>query len=255
MEQRILGISGAKQSGKTTSSNFIHGYLLRFYDIVEKFVMDDEGNLLVNTLAFNEKGEEIEGMGVMDVERQDDDFCDFAAGNIWPCVRSFSFADPLKSIAIQLFGLTRNQCFGTDEDKNSATDISWENMPGKPSSKKMMTAREFLQSFGTDVCRKIKPDVWTSSCIARIKMSQTELAIVPDCRFPNEVEAIKEAGGKVIRLTRSPHEDSHLSENALTDDYQGFDCVIDNKKLDMHESNMALLNTLKGWEWLQVKAG
>jgi len=86
-------------------------------------------------------------------------------------------------------------------------------------------------------------------------MSQTELAIVPDCRFPNEVEAIKEAGGKVIRLTRSPHEDSHLSENALTDDYQGFDCVIDNKKLDMHESNMALLNTLKSWEWLQVKAG
>tara|TARA_B100000749_G_C18440388_1_gene471918 strand:+ start:101 stop:457 length:357 start_codon:yes stop_codon:yes gene_type:complete len=118
-----------------------------------------------------------------------------------------------------------------------------------------MTAREFLQFFGTDICRKIKPNVWTSSCISRIKMSQTEFAIVPDCRFPNEVEAIKEAGGKVIRLTRSPYSDPHTSENALTNDYEGFDCVIDNKNLDMHESNIAMLNTLKNWEWLQVKAG
>ncbi len=38
MEQKILGISGAKQSGKTTSSNFLHGYQLRFYDVVEKFI-------------------------------------------------------------------------------------------------------------------------------------------------------------------------------------------------------------------------
>jgi len=260
MEQKILGISGAKQSGKTTSSNFLHGYQLRFYDIVEKFVMNNEGNLLVNIIGLNEKGEETEGMGVMDVERQDDDFCDFAEGHIWPCVRSFSFADPLKSMAMQLFGLTRNQCFGTDEDKNSLTEVPWKNMPGKSRSKKArqnheMTAREFLQYFGTDICRKVKPDIWTSACISRIKMSQTELAIVPDCRFPNEVEAIKEAGGKVIRLTRTPHKDSHLSENALTDSYQGFDCVIDNKKLDMHESNMALLNVLKNWNWLQVKAG
>ena len=255
MEQKILGISGAKQSGKTTTSNFLHGYQLRFYDIVEKFMMDEEGSLLVNTKGIDENGEEIEGMGIMDIERQDDDFCEFASGNIWPCVRSFSFADPLKSIAVQLFGLTRDQCFGTDNDKNSSTGIPWKNMPGKSGPKKDMTAREFLQFFGTDICRKIKPDVWTSTCIARIKASQTELAIVPDCRFPNEVEAIREAGGKVIRLTRSPYSDPHASENALTNDYEGFDCIIDNKNLDMHESNIAILNALKDWEWLKVKAG
>lgn len=106
-------------------------------------MMDDEGNLLVNTVGINEKGEEIEGMGVMDVERQDDDFCEFASAYIWPHVRSFSFADPLKSIAMQLFGLTRKQCFGTDEDKNTLTDIIWKDMPGKSRSKKKMTAREF----------------------------------------------------------------------------------------------------------------
>ena len=54
MEQKILGISGAKQSGKTTTSNFLHGYQLRFYNIVEKFMMDEEGNLLVNTKGIDE---------------------------------------------------------------------------------------------------------------------------------------------------------------------------------------------------------
>ena len=255
MEQKILGISGAKQSGKTTASNFLHGYQLRTYDIIEKFLMDDDGHLLVNTVGLDERGEEVKGLGVMDVERLDDDFCDYAQVYIWPYVRSFSFADPLKSIAMQLFGLTRDQSFGTDKDKNTKTDMLWKNMPGEPKSRKNVTAREFLQFFGTDICRQIKPDVWTSACISRIRMSQSELAIVPDCRFPNEVEAIKNAGGKVIRFTRNPHKDPHLSENALSEDYEGFDCVIDNKNLDIHESNMALLNTLKNWKWLQVKAG
>ena len=34
---RILGISGAKQSGKSTCMKFLHGYQLRFHEVVEKF--------------------------------------------------------------------------------------------------------------------------------------------------------------------------------------------------------------------------
>ena len=67
----ILGLSGRKQSGKTTSSTFLHGYQLRYNDVVEKFIMDDEGNLIVNAVQIDEKGEEIEGMGFLDIERKD----------------------------------------------------------------------------------------------------------------------------------------------------------------------------------------
>ena len=111
---------------------------------------------------------------------------------------------------------------------------------------------EFLQYFGTNICRKIKPNIWVDSCIQRMLESGTELAIVPDVRFPNEAEAIKKAGGRVIRLTRSPHEDEHESETALND-YEGFDHVLDNANANIDDTNRAIMEVLRGWGWLQTK--
>ena len=249
----IIGFSGAKQSGKSTCATFLHGYQLRFNDVFEKFLMDEKGSLFVNATEIDENGQEVEGLGMLDVDRQDEEFLEYASRNIWPFVRSFSFADPLKSIAIQLFGLTEEQCYGTDEDKNTPINIKWENMPNVINASGFMTAREFLQHFGTDVCRGIKPDIWTSACINRILSSGTELAIVPDVRFPNEVESIQKAGGKVIRLTRKPHEDEHDSETAL-DGYDGFDYVIHNADMNIDQTNMALMEVMKGWGWLTTKS-
>ena len=148
----ILGISGAKQSGKTTCSRFLHGYQLRLHEVVNKFFMDDDGNLLVNAVKIDENGEEIEGLGVLDIERRDEEFLDYCNRTVWPYVRSFSFADPLKVIAVSLFGLSEDQCFGTDEDKNTPVNIKWENMPEINGGRSgFMTAREFLQYFGKDV--------------------------------------------------------------------------------------------------------
>ena len=250
----ILGFSGVKQSGKTTCCKFLYGYQMRLYDVVEKFLMDEESNLIVNAKQIDENGKEVEGLGILDIERRDEEFLEYASRSIWPYVRSFSFADPLKIIAIQLFGLTEKQCYGTDEDKNTQTGIMWGNLPNVNHDDTMgtMTAREFLQYFGTDICRHIKPDIWVESCVSRMLESGTELAIVPDVRFPNEADAIKKAGGKVIRLTRFPHEDEHESETALND-YEGFDHIIDNASLTVDETNRTLMEVLRGWGWLQTK--
>ena len=248
----ILGFSGVKQSGKTTCCKFLHGYQLRLHDVVEKFLMDEEGNLIVNAIQIDENGKEVEGLGFLDIERKDVDFVEYASRSIWPYARAFSFADPLKIISIQLFGLTEEQCYGTDEEKNTPVDIKWEDLPRAGMKKGNLTAREFLQYFGTDICRKIKPNIWVENCINRMLESGTELAIVPDVRFPNEADAIKQAGGKVIRLTRSPHDDQHESETAL-DDYEGFDHVLDNANSSLDETNRALMEVLRGWGWLQTK--
>ena len=254
MPQKILGLSGVKQSGKTTSMNFLYGYQMRVNDVIQKFLMDDKGNLLVNAIMMDEQGKEKEEIGILDVERRDQDFIDYAATVIWPYVKSFSFADPLKVIAIELFGLSENQCYGTDKDKNTSVDIKWEDIPAYEENwaTGFMTAREFLQCFGTDICRTIKDTVWVDSCINRILQSGTELAIIPDVRFPNEAEAIKRAGGKVIRFTRNPHDDDHASETALKN-YNGFDCVIDNANMSIDETNKAILSQLGKWEWLKAK--
>ena len=64
MEQHILGISGKKQSGKSTAAKFIHGYQMKYHDVVETFAMDG-GDLVVNTTKVNEDGEIAEGLGVL----------------------------------------------------------------------------------------------------------------------------------------------------------------------------------------------
>ena len=86
----------------------------------------------------------------------------------------------------------------------------------------------------------------------QIVASGTQLAIVPDVRFENEVEAIQKAGGKVIRLTRKPHEDAHPSETAL-DNYENFDAVIDNQNFDINETNIKIMEVLREWGWLKKK--
>tara|TARA_R100001163_G_C5068386_1_gene208573 strand:- start:690 stop:1463 length:774 start_codon:yes stop_codon:yes gene_type:complete len=255
---RILGISGAKQSGKSTCMKFLHGYQLRFYDVIEKFLMDENGDIFVNAKMINENGEEEDTVAILDVERRDPEFLEWASTSIWPFIKCYSFADPLKMIAIQLFGLTEDQCFGTDEDKNTPVNLKWEDMPvgyyGTESelNKGFMTAREFLQYFGTNICRQMKANVWTEACVNRMLAESPEIAIVPDVRFPNEVEAIQKAGGQVIRLTRRPFDDSHSSETAL-DDYDGFDYVLDNSELSIDETNRKLLEIMKEWQWLKTK--
>ena len=94
-----------------------------------------------------------------------------------------------------------------------------------------MTARELLQYFGTDIRRKMNTDEWVNHTLRTIKSEQSSLAIIADVRFPNEVESVKSAGGKVIRLTREFKEDGHSSETALDKnnyDWSNFDLIIDN---------------------------
>jgi hypothetical protein len=78
-----------------------------------------------------------------------------------------------------------------------------------------------------------------------------------DCRFPNEVEGVQSAGGKVIRFTRNPFEDDHHSETALDEDkfdWKKFDWVLDNKEMTISEQNEAIYNKLVEWEFIDYKA-
>ena len=116
-----------------------------------------------------------------------------------------------------------------------------------------MTAREFMQYLGTDVFRAIKPDVWSEKCISQILDEGSDFAIISDCRFPDEVEAIKQAGGKIIKLTRTASgKDKHSSETALKD-FKDYDAVIDNQNLEMIDSHKQLIDLLFEWEWLKTK--
>lgn len=87
--------------------------------------------------------------------------------------------------------------------------------------------RRLLQRLGTEAGRQT---LWDSIWIDAAFANQPEDAkiVVPDCRFQNEARAIKERGGKIVRIRRAGVEavNSHISEHDL--DNFSFDYYIDN---------------------------
>tara|TARA_B100001559_G_scaffold223642_1_gene187751 strand:- start:1305 stop:2030 length:726 start_codon:yes stop_codon:yes gene_type:complete len=219
---KIIGISGRKQAGKNTVANYINGRILKEQNMVLNFNINTDGQLEIQTTNSNNDT----GWGIFDVTRKDESFVSYAESEMWPFVKLYHFADYLKQMCIDLFDLKPEQVYGTDEDKNTPTEYSQNGWNHK------MTAREFLQYFGTDVMRKIKDTVWVDYTIKTILQEQSKVALIPDVRFPNEVKAIQEAGGLVIRLDRDVYKSTHMCESSLDEsvfDWNQFDFVIPNQ--------------------------
>jgi hypothetical protein len=253
MNTRIIAFAGAKQSGKSTCSNFLHGYQLRAQEVIENFGITDNGKLFVTTNVLQKDGSEQIEDTYLDINRRDQEFIEWAMYNMWPFVKKYSFAGSLKDIVINLFGLTHEQVYGSEEYKmQQVPHLRWENMPGVefPNKRGPMTVRDFLQYFGTDICREIHDSVWVDRCVNDIKYEEPLLAIIDDCRFENEISAIQEAGGKVIGLSRQPYEDSHASEQVVKDHWDLFDTVIDNESMNIHEMCSEIVRNIDEWGWL-----
>lgn len=153
----------------------------------------------------------------------------------------YNFADTLKQdICMNILGMSYDQCYGTDDQKNQLTDIEWNGSN--------LTAREVMQFVGTDIFRKMKNNVWVDATINKIKIEQPKIAIIADCRFPNEVNSIKQNNGIVIKLSRDLYHSNHESELALDGNnynQNNFDTIIYNEKLSIAEQNRAVLNFLQ----------
>ncbi len=298
-EQRILAFSGKKSAGKNTACNFVVGTHLSSLGIIHEGFMisqETEGQLYVTDIH----GDKDAGDGILDLNNRSIEFLTLAEEYIFPFVKIYSFADLLKEeVCMKILGLTRDQCYGTDEEKNSLTALRWEDMPcvvtevpdmeiptvgfldknaelefingrigeyylkhkitgivyHKPG---LMTAREVMQFVGSEIFRKMYNNVWVDALIRRIQQENSLLALISDCRFPNEVQGVLDAGGQVIRLTKDVFagKDTHQSETALDRDkfdWSRFSAVIDNHNMNINEQNVATFNTLNslGWGWAE----
>lgn len=265
---KIIAFAGKKGSGKNTASNWLHALEMVSLGLVSEAKLNNKGQIIVPA--------DVDGeikSGVFDINNKITH--EFLKENLWQFIKQYSYADPLKEFCINVFGLSYESCYGSDEQKNQHTNLLWENMPGVITEQNCgnkvylngdvvkkgielyyhnsgyMTGRDVLQYFGTNICRKIYGECWTQALIKHITREQTGLAVICDVRFKNEVEAIQKAGGKVVRLTRSiTSEDIHPSELEL-DDYTGFDYILDNKNMSIEQQNQAVYNLLvKDWGWL-----
>ena len=128
-------------------------------------------------------------------------------------IQIMHFADILKETVQTLFGIGEWET-GTQEGKK--VTISW---IGK-------TVRELLQEVGQGLRDAVDPNLWIKALFANTE--DWSNYIIADVRYPNELEAIKERDGVLIRIDRnSAGTGNHSSETAL-DDYNDWDVRIEN---------------------------
>lgn len=78
--------------------------------------------------------------------------------------------------------------------------------------------RALLQRLGTEAGREVLgQNIWVRTAMANVKPGGRY--VFTDCRFPNEAEAVKAAGGSIVRVSRTGYApvNAHPSETALDD--------------------------------------
>jgi hypothetical protein len=115
--------------------------------------------------------------------------------------RRESFAATLKDAVAAVFGWDRIMLEGRTKQAREwreQVDVWWAERLHMPE----LTPRWVLQHWGTEVCRRaFHDDVWIASLENRLRQSRDNI-VISDCRFPNEIGAIKRAGGRVVRIVR-----------------------------------------------------
>lgn len=116
--------------------------------------------------------------------------------------------------------------------------------------------RSLLQSVGTDVIRAARPDYWVDfvTSILELFPDEWDYVLIPDSRFPNEIEAMKEKFHAIhIRVDRpgfisplTPEQQAHPSETAL-DGYPADHYIINDGTLaDLRKKTASFAFDLNG---------
>jgi hypothetical protein len=252
----IIGIAGAARSGKDSLAKEIMGHIMVKKDIIKKYKVDEKGNLLVNCVNINDDGSVHEDMGGIDFDTQDPEVFHFLNTVVYPYVKKYAFADPLKWVCREIYGLEHEALYGDSTAKNAMSkypkkDI-FKMLKKRMTDNEMLTNREFMQ-YLADVMRTVNEKCFVEYTINRIHKEQSELAIISDMRTDSEFEAVKDSGGIVIYLTRrpvlKPGEKVHKTETAMfrrfKDNPSSFDIIVRNKNKSISASNRLAKRHLK----------
>lgn len=233
---KIVLIGGSKQAGKTTTATAIYGFHLVQNGVIPNANIDENGRM---NIVFNKDTNE----GIyFDIDSREPSFLEYKNKYTSAYVNHVGFADELKRVCANQFGLTYSKLVGSNDEKNELCHIKWKNMAKLlPQQKKkefkefidgdnFMTNRQFMEVLGTDIFRTIYPDCHINSAYDRLKMLNPDIGLITDCRFSNEFEFfenIKDYDVIKIRLKRNPHKSNVASEiglNEISDDR--FDLVV-----------------------------
>ena len=114
--------------------------------------------------------------------------------------RRESFASSLKDAVAAIFNWDRTLLEGRTKESREwreQKDEWWSNRLDRE-----ITPRWVLQNWGTEVFRRhFHDDIWIASVENKLRNSHDNI-VITDCRFPNEIQGIQKAGGKIVWVQR-----------------------------------------------------
>lgn len=134
---------------------------------------------------------------------------------LYPIAERYAFADYLKTISYE---------------------VGWD-------GRKDERGRKLLQGIGQTI-RAYKEGFWALKVVKAIEHDMPNIAVVTDCRFPNEIQIIKDYFRDVttIRIIRDVSEMSDISEHALDDYTPDFEIMNNGTVADLERSLKEVLN-------------
>jgi len=129
--------------------------------------------------------------------------------------RRDSFANTLKDAVACVFGWDRTLLEGRTAEARAwreQPDTWWSTRLGRS-----ITPRWVLQYWGTDVLRmNFHDDIWIASLENKMRKTTDDI-VISDVRFPNEIQAIHNSGGIVVRIKRG--KDPEWFDSAVSFNY------------------------------------
>lgn len=159
--------------------------------------------------------------------------------------RRESFAHTLKDAVSSVFGWDRELLEGRTKESRAwreEVDQWWADRLNMPE----LTPRWVLQYWGTEVCRRgFNDDIWIASLENKLRKTKDDI-VISDCRFPNEIKAIRNAGGLVIRVIRGPEPEWYNLAKTVNAGSKGVNWRMSKNELEtykIHASETAWIGT------------
>lgn len=125
-----------------------------------------------------------------------------------------AFADRVKDAIHVIFGVSKEDLYGSDADKQKLSPVRWSDLENVMREKKddqaYLSIRELLQIFATEICRDKIPAIWYRF----LPIQSDELTVISDLRFLNEAEHLKSLNALIIEVKRPSALGSHHASEA-----------------------------------------
>jgi len=157
--------------------------------------------------------------------------------------RRDSFASTLKDAVAAVFGWDRTLLEGRTKEAREwreQVDPWWAERLEMPN----LTPRWILQYWGTEVCRQgFHDDIWIASLENKMRKTKDNI-VISDVRFPNEIKAIHNAGGRVVRVARGDDPAWYDDAWNVNQGPQNMNWAISKMKMDQNKIHAS------EWAWI-----